>query len=220
MLDIYNLKDIENSLKDDNVVCVRGSHSFEECVDAIESFGKIRNNSNEVPTGQSLPEPWVEIKNVESLSQYFRFSQTKQPLHTDGYHVHGIQYAFLYFEQQAPEGGETVYIDSPKLKELLIENNLFDMATSVVFTLKKECQREAPLFDKNTEKLCWNYYRIINQLKAKEKLFQFLDGPCWKQANRIKLGSGELLIFEDNQILHGREMFKGDRLVIKGFFNA
>lgn len=176
-------------------------------------------------------EDWMDIR-FDALRQKesFRYSATRQPIHTDGaYLAYEFDISFFFCLVQAQYGGATTFIDGVALIDLL---------KKVEPEMLRELETHEVIFDKGVQQikvrpvisyddvgplLNWNSFRISdkNSPEIKSLCLRFAEF-CEKKIfetgllTGIQLKPGEAVFFHDKRVLHGRNAFIGDRCLIKG----
>ena len=189
---------------------------------------------DENPQTASLKDnAWTAIKNnSEKSQQAFKYSNKRQPLHTDyGYVPLNMDITFFFCLKQADHGGATVFLNPGLLISLLkeYEPELYKELTSTDVILGRAGAPHSTNttkiidFDKLGPLLSWNYYRVSDQNSQPVKdmakrFFDFLEEKIeagWL-AKPVILKKGEAVFMQDKRLLHGRNAFFGDRWLMKG----
>lgn len=173
---------------------------------------------------QRTGEMWLEVRYDSSIPDAYRHTANAQPLHTDGSYVAEFPNAgFLGCVSMTDDGGETVFLDGVDLVRILEARrpDLFArLVRDVVPHARSGDSRSLPVLrDLDGEpKLNWNYYCVdpecTPEIKAlREELFVFLrDEPKIAEALvDVKLAPGEVVVWKDDRVLHGRKSFKPTR---------
>lgn len=200
----------------------------------IELTGKVGLlvKKEENPLTGKLTEGWNKIEyNADDHHQSFKYSNKRQPLHTDyGYVALNLDMTFFYCEKQADYGGATHFMNTALLLQLLqtYELRLYEQLTTlpVLFGRAggKFSSRTGKIidFDDAGALLNWNYYRVSKENSAEvlemcEKFHHFLEDFIVGAGllNEVLLKKGEAVFFYDKRILHGRNSFLGDRKLMK-----
>lgn len=176
-------------------------------------------------------EDWMDIRfDPARQTESFRYSATRQPIHTDGaYLSYEFDISFFFCLVQAEVGGATTFIDGFVLIDLLQRFEpalLRDLeAYPVVFDkgVQQEKIREVIRYDDHGPLLNWNSFRIsarnADDVKAMCLSFaQFCEKKIFETGilMPVQLQPGEAVFFHDARVLHGRNAFIGDRCLIKG----
>lgn len=195
-------------------------HGLEVSVDEDATTGK--------PTGAL----WSDVEFNPAAQNFFRYSSSAQPLHTDGSYIsEPPEFVFLICHRAAPIGGATVFVDgddlfaildqeAPELLQALLRTPLrFAKGNGVV---------EAPflLLERDELILRWNYYALDRNLPTDVRELAvhlhslLLDLMTQRRTRRYLLQPGEAVFFSDARVLHGREAFvaqrRGERCLWKG----
>lgn len=192
----------------------------------------VKRDENYLNGDQSAAqEDWMDIRfDAARQKESFRYSATRQPIHTDGaYLSYEFDISFFFCLIQAQVGGATTFIDGVALVDLLAR---FEPA------LLKQLETFEVIFDKGAQQiktrrvisyddvgplLNWNSFRISekNSTEVKNICLQFAEF-CEKKIfetgllTGIQLKPGEAVFFHDQRVLHGRNAFIGERCLIKG----
>jgi alpha-ketoglutarate-dependent taurine dioxygenase len=163
---------------------------------------------------------WTEIRYDSSFPNAYRHSANAQPLHTDGSYVSGFPNASLMCcIANTSEGGETVFLNSDILVEILQAENpvlLSDLQKMTVPHARSGDNRNLPVLrqERGVWRVNWNYYCVdphadAGVLKMRETFQQFLlNSPGIHAALiPIKLQPGDAVIWKDDELLHGRNAF-------------
>ncbi len=192
----------------------------------------VKRDENYLNGDQGMnQEDWMDIR-FDSVRQKesFRYSATRQPIHTDGaYLSYEFDISFFFCMLPAQFGGATTFIDGPILVDLLrrFEPSLLtDLEQQLVIFDKGEQQIKKQFvirYDKFGPLLNWNSFRISdkNSNEVLVMCLRFADF-CEKKIfetgllTPIQLKTSEAVFFHDARVLHGRNAFIGDRCLIKG----
>ena len=174
---------------------------------------------------------WIDIVFEEDKKrESFRFSDSHQPLHTDGAYVdHQLDLSFLCCIQQAEIGGDTIFVDADDVLYILkkYEGDLLSRLCSldVLFDKGEQQSKRSKIISlvEDEVTLNWNYYRVSKSnteevVQLCEAFHLFLEqkivraGVC----KPIKISKGDAVFFFDQKVLHGRNSFFGQRKLIKG----
>lgn len=187
-------------------------------------------------TGRKLGLKWQEIRYDGSIQNAYRYSKNAQPLHTDGsYLAEGPEIVFFFCVKQASAGGETTFIDSAELIELLDKRDrglLTALQQTPVHFSKAEEHKTRPIIHEDGlgALMTWNYYCVDPSEPADTKLLAerfhtFLQEQVVGQQRivPVRLAPGEAVFFHDERLLHGRNAFEAaardDRFLLKTAFN-
>ncbi|MBN4081759.1 TauD/TfdA family dioxygenase, partial [bacterium AH-315-C07] len=173
--------------------------------DAIGDYVPIDEDDSGSKTGKR----WIDIRFIkERETESYRWSATKQPLHTDGaYESNAPDLTFFFSEIQPELGGSTIFFDGELLVDCLklYDHDFLNQLenTNVIFD-KVGDQRIQKIisYDEKGPLLNFNYFRISekNEPTAKElavKFHEFLeskvmDGGLYFPVN---LKPGEAVFF-------------------------
>ncbi|MBD2766520.1 TauD/TfdA family dioxygenase [Hymenobacter sp. BT664] len=180
---------------------------------------------------------WIEVRYDADIPDdaAYRFSKNAQPLHTDeSYLSEPAEVMFMHCLVQAPNGGETTFVDADKLWQELQARNPA-LATRLldhpVRFAKAGDSRHQPIIAQTPAgwRLNWNYHCVDpnesaeNQALAQEFRQFLLDHITNTPAETaILLAPGEAVAWWDDQVLHGRRAFRAtatnDRFLLKSGF--
>jgi alpha-ketoglutarate-dependent taurine dioxygenase len=177
---------------------------------------------------------WAEVRYDPSIPNAYRHSANAQPLHTDGSYISlsgleqevsptAVGTGFLACVAMPDNGGSTTFIDAIDLVAALRAEN-----PDLLQRLEATEVPHARSGDRRVEKVIrykdglphvnWNYYCVdpdadaeVQQLR--EEFFNFLQSSPGVAAHvkRVKLSPGEIVMWKDEQILHGRDAFDPDK---------
>lgn len=217
------LSELKKSLLENSVVVVRGN-TEESYIEAASDIGRLVPMEENLDSGDKNGNMFTNIRYEKSLcKQSYSFSNTRQPLHTDGsYEKFAPAISFFFCRTTASVGGETIFMPN----DLLIDNmpsSLLDRLSEInVKHFKGSDYKIRPIliFKNNRPSWNWNFFRAekneaTNQLVIEFK--EFLDHleQC-HVATTVKLNRGDAVFFWDEDQLHGRNAFMGDRWLVKG----
>ncbi len=185
----------------------------------IEECRPVNDKSKTVSKSRDIrPDPSV---------YHFYAANTRQPLHTDYSYFPDTKspdWLLMYCLAPSELGGKTRFLTARKLRQILekfnpslLEKLSIDVTWSFVGDDGNEIHRKPIMLD---ERINWNYWQIKADLNSKEVMevredfFKFLEqvivagsiydfSKVWKR--------GDVMIFNDKKILHGRDAFLGDR---------
>lgn len=198
-----------------------------------ETLGECLLIAEDAQTGNKLGQKWMEIRYDPKFPNAYRHSKNAQPLHTDGSYVSNApEITFFYCLKQARAGGETTFIDSTDVCELLRAEDPGLLtalrATPVVFS-KADDRRRRKIIDEDAEGLVmnWNYYCVDPAEPAEVKdLAERFHAFCQtrivgeRRTYPLRLEPGHAVFFRDERLLHGRNSFDAsdanDRFFWKG----
>jgi alpha-ketoglutarate-dependent taurine dioxygenase len=160
-----------------------------------------------------------------------------QPLHTDGaYYLDSPDTVVFYCERQAVSGGATIFLDVADLERAvrIDRPTLYEKLVSIRVSFSKSGQQERRScildHDAGGPKVNWNYFRVTpgqgnDVVDMCEKFHAYLQERFVDTADLLplRLEEGEVVIFRDIRVLHGRHSYAadaaGDRLIWKCYFN-
>lgn len=192
----------------------------------------VKRDENYLNGNQGLEqEDWMDIRfDSTRQKESFRYSATRQPIHTDGaYLSYEFDISFFFCMLPAQFGGATTFIDGPLLIDLLrrFETGLLsELEQQIVIFDKGEQQIKSQFvvrYDEFGPLLNWNSFRISdkNPQEVRSMCIRFADF-CEQKIfeagllTPIQLKASEAVFFHDSRVLHGRNAFIGDRCLIKG----
>lgn len=170
--------------------------------------------------GNKTGRKFTDIKHPWHLpSTSFSYSNTRQPLHTDGsYEAKAPDVTFFSCFESPKFGGQTIFVEYLQLLEYIraYSTDLLDKLQNEIVTHGKgDDSKTKPIIHEN--KLTWNYYRC-QPCSIRDEFHAFLEkyviGGNLYQG--VSLLPGEALFFKDEELLHGRNSFIGNRWLIKG----
>ena len=189
-------------------------------------------------TGELIDESWENIEyKKEYVYRTYKYSNKRHSLHTDFCDSSvPLDYVYLICREQAELGGETVFLDSKELIDLLqkYEPNLLEdiQKHDVVFGTKPSpifrYTGKILSFDEDGEAILnWNYHVIAkeNSKEVKEiaeRFHEFLDTFVFNSfiLKGEKLKKNEFVIMQDHKVLHGRNSYFGYRHMYKAAISA
>jgi len=245
-LDLQGLNDgasvsrkISAALSQAKVVHFRGQDFGETSLRAWEAiasgFGTVARNGEDSVTGLPNGDIWVDVRYEPERQYTFRHSNTAQPLHTGDAYLKledSSNYVLFLVEKDAPEGGETYFVDAAELANYIreIDPDLFAKLTTMPVTFAKQqiVGKTSPVLkavDGDWE-VTWNYYTIdprssTEVLALREQFQALLCSPEThaRLAYGFRLGRSEGVVWHDRRVLHGRTAFSashsGDRIIWK-----
>lgn len=211
---------ILNRFKKRKIIHVKDGSTCQDywtvCANQIGQLAIMQEDAN----GNKTSECFTDIKypwHTESAS--FSHSNTRQPLHTDGsYESNAPTISFFYCKQQPEYGGETIFVDGIFLQRILhfyFPDLLKRLYTEQVSHSKGNDAKRTSII--NNDKFTWNYYRC-EDCSLRQEFHDFLEKHIilGNLFQGVRLNVGEALFFKDEEILHGRTSFLGNRWLIKG----
>jgi alpha-ketoglutarate-dependent taurine dioxygenase len=201
-----------------------------------DEIGKAFSTDEDLITGKSLENRWIDISYDPNIQDRYRTSNTRQPLHTDDSYVElydekAVQ--FFYCESRAALGGATTFLDLSiliKTMEIDKKDDLLARLFSTEVNFEKAGRKKVrKILDKDDTGLLvnWNYYCIDKNntpeaLQLVEEFHAFLETRIINSGLvlPIQLEKGDAVFFHDDRLLHGRNAYfathKGERCLIKG----
>ena len=205
------------------VHCVNESNNikFEYYENLARKIGTLALMEEDLNTGNKNGNFFTNIKHpVNFTSSSYSYSNTRQPLHTDGsYEFNAPTITFFGCLQKAKYGGATTFIENDFLIEVLEyydKKLLKDLTSNIInFSKGNDCKKTFIIDEKNF--LNWNYYRCERN-KITNEFHNFLEEKIIASGlvDSIILNNGDALFFKDNKVLHGRNSFIGERWLMKG----
>jgi len=165
---------------------------------------------------------WWEVSYQPDKATSYAFSKTPQPLHNDNaFFQDGADLNFNLMIKQAENGGEnTIYFLSDLIDDLREKDpRLLKRLLETTVVIKKGDGPEKNvtniLIDSVPPTSNWNYYRTLkddSEVEALcEQFFVFLgEQEKTGRVRRVRLESGDGLVWNDKYILHGRTGFDAD----------
>lgn len=163
---------------------------------------------------------WMEVRYDPNYPDAYRHSANAQPLHTDGSYIPAFPNATLMAcVANAGDGGETIFIDSRKLYQILSDDQpdmLAALTSTPIQHARSGDEKTAVVIEKigDEVKLNWNYFCIAPDLDADQRALveQFQDflqtAPAVREVLKpVKLTPGDAVTWKDDYVLHGRNSF-------------
>ncbi|MDB5136336.1 MAG: hypothetical protein JWP37_2939 [Mucilaginibacter sp.] len=201
--------------------------------DLVDTIGKVVNVGEDAATGNLTGERWTDVRYIKDMASTFRHSNTRQPLHTDAAYTNcTFDVNFFFALENAEIGGATVFIDGADLIHILrtYEPGLFERLIDIEIVFQKgdepvRAKKIVEIFDDHYE-LNWNYFRVSDENSEDIRNLcgdfnNFLENKIVAAGilKPVYLQAGDGLFFHDDQVLHGRNSFYGNRHLIKGAFD-
>lgn len=196
-----------------------------------DAVGVCIASDEDLASGEITGNKWIDIRYDPYIQDRYRTSSNAQPLHTDeSYNAHeDDRIAFMYCENQATKGGETIFIPAAYLDNLMRNNNdeLYHFCCNEHVTFSKADRnftRPIITHDGFGPRLNYNYHCLTRDAdettkKRIEELHAWLNEHVVPQAHGITLKTGEAVLWNDDRLLHGRRAYEathaGDRLLWK-----
>jgi alpha-ketoglutarate-dependent taurine dioxygenase len=164
---------------------------------------------------------WFEVRYDPKHPDAYRHSSNAQPLHTDGSYISDFPSStLLACVANAGEGGETTFIDSKVLFEIMKSENPvlleYLLKSKVKHTRSGDTRLDEIIRIEDDDVFVnYNYYCVdknsnsIETLDAVEEFQDFLlKSTKIKEATiGVKLTPGDSVFWRDNYCLHGRNSF-------------
>ena len=204
----------------------------ETYVDNLEMVEKICSSLFGAPLCDKNPGklPYAKVQR-EDNAKYYVNSHFAQPMHTDeGYTTSFPRFVALYCAKSAKSGGDSIVVRLDSLYLQLIQ--LFGESVNLLFK-KDAVTVETALGVEVKPILFWlddgsvgiSYSATLHKMWCSEevfKLFDYITKYAHSRYNqlRIKLKPGQILLFDNSKILHGRSAFTRDdsRLLYRYWF--
>jgi alpha-ketoglutarate-dependent taurine dioxygenase len=191
----------------------------------VQSLGTPEAYAEDVRLGdrhnQRSGKVWMEVRYEADLAVTYRHSANAQPLHTDGSYIPGYPATLMYCVSSAPAGGETVFIDSRRLVQILEAEDpaLLSALREIEMPHARSGDRRSDTvlrFEGDDVIVNWNYYCVAEDVPPavqalRERFFAFLRDSPGVRAELVPLllKPGEGVIWKDDRVLHGRNAFDG-----------
>lgn len=174
--------------------------------------------------------PYAKVQS-EKNPRYYINSSVAQPVHTDeGYTTCYPRYAALYCRHNVQIGGDSIIVQVKYLYDSLVK--LFSDNAKLLFELDALTIEGASgikvkplLIGLENGEIGISYTSTLKSLKCDERIFQGFDFITnyihdIKNQIRFKLQNGQILIFDNCRVLHGRTRFTPDsnRLLYRFWF--
>jgi alpha-ketoglutarate-dependent taurine dioxygenase len=214
-------KEITDAIKDHKVLLVR-NESEEKYLEAASKIGEIIPIYEDATTGNKTGGVFTDIRYDPKKSSSFSFSSTSQPFHTDGsYEKNAPDITFFFCRESAKYGGLTLFLDNEILIDLIPPSLMKDLMSIPVRHTKGNDEKTRPILV-HKEKLSWNwnFFRAEKNKKNQSMIDEWknlLDHVEQSQiSDGVKLHPGDAVFFWDEDQLHGRNAFFGNRWLVKG----
>lgn len=187
--------------------------------DIASDIGELVPMEECLLTGDKNGEMWTDIRYDCNISNSYRHSNTRQPLHTDGsYEAHAPNISFFYCIRPARLGGATTFLDSTTLFNCLDKELRDRLERFPILFAKGVDSKQVPAIV--GEKLTWNYFRAVEceDTELPNDFHRFLEDRVVESGitENVYLSVGDAVFFQDELVLHGRNAFFGDRWLRKG----
>ena len=210
-----------------SIVTIRNHHIFsvEEILEWLEALlGKVYcANPKKLTYAKVQPE-----KNAK----YYINSCLAQPMHTDeGYTTTYPRYVALYCFKKSEYGGDSIIVRVKPLYDILKQEFSDDAGVlfqpdAITVDGAKGMQVKPLMTRLEDNEIGISYSFILKSMKCDDKVFQqfnFITNYIHDVVNQIrfKLQQGQILIFDNCRILHGRTRFMpgSDRLLYRFWFD-
>lgn len=215
-------KEIEHAIKEHSILLVRGE-SEQNYLDAASMIGEIVPICEDSITGNKTGGVFSDIKHNLEKSVSFSYSNTRQPLHTDGsYEKNSPDITFFFCRESAKHGGYTIFMDNDILLDLIPSSLMSCLLSYPVRHLKGDDEKTRPILIEKARELSWNwnFFRVEKNEENQQMIEQWknlLDHVEQSQiTDGVKLMPGDAVFFWDEDQLHGRTAFFGNRWLVKG----
>ena len=192
--------------------------------EVVGQLGEIDPPVDDGHSGIAANESWWDIRYDPSQSSVYRHSATAQPLHTDrAFRSRPATAALFLCERAATQGGATTFLDATALCETLEKENPDLLAQlrnrPVTFARGNIPGQTTTIISVRSGRpvVNWNRYRVAPNQAAEiyemsDRFFEFLHARFETTGDlfRVNLAAGDVLIFKDQRLLHGREAFAAD----------
>jgi len=213
---------------DNKVFALRARESIDNIRDFYEqlfpALGTPAALAEDVNLGardqQRSDQIWMEVRYDPNYPDAYRHSANAQPLHTDGSYIPDFPNATLMAcVANVGDGGETIFLDSKKLYQILADEQpdmLAALTSMPVKHTRSGDEKTAAVIQKIADevKLNWNYFCVARDLDADTRALveQFQDflqtAPAVREAiTLVKLNPGDAVTWKDDYVLHGRNSF-------------
>lgn len=175
----------------------------------------------EVPSGEKTGEKWMEIRYDPDIKNAYRHANIAQPMHTDGsYLSNAPDVVFFYCLRQASSGGETTFLDSVELVDVLRQRDpglLSELRETPIVFSKAGDRKVRPAIGEDAQGLVmtWNYHCVdpdeTPAVKALvERYHAFLNRYVVgeRRTMPVRLQPGQAVFFHDERVIHGRNAFE------------
>lgn len=221
----YENGSFKDLIRDCKIVHITNCPNFsnELFLNIAKNIGDYVPINEDIVTGDKNGELLIDVRYDCKKSDVFRHSNTAQPLHTDAsYESNTPDIVFFYCVKQADTGGDTLFLDAIDLVYLLkkINEPLLDQLINVKVRFKKGNdykERSIISYDHKGILLTWNYYRV-EKTDLNEEMIENFANILDKMKDHffhVNIKPNDILLFQDERLLHGRESFVGNRFIWK-----
>lgn len=169
---------------------------------------------------QRTGQRWMEVRYDPQLPGAYRHSKNAQPLHTDGSYISTFPSSTLMFcVHSAASGGETLFLPGTTLVSMLRSHDprlLSRLETTPIPHARSGDRRCELAIDRTAGGdilVSWNYFCIDSTLmpdvqRLADDFYAFLQSPpIWRACVPVLLQPGDVLVWKDRLVLHGRTSF-------------
>lgn len=190
--------------------------------DLLSRIGSVVAAGENSSSGARNGSIWSDVRYDSALTHTFRHSATAQPLHTDGAYAEEPDDVVLFLcEHQAASGGDTIFVRAETVDEVAeridpqLHRQLWDLP--LPYSKAGVPGRITPVLTRNEAGdwiINWNYYRVVHEDNPEVAAFREAFQSFLKRhivhaglAVPVKVAPGEVMLFKDQRMLHGRNAF-------------
>lgn len=190
--------------------------------DLLSRIGSVVAAGEDSGSGARNGSIWSDVRYDSALAHTFRHSATAQPLHSDGAYAEEPDDVVLFLcEHQAASGGETIFVRAETVNEAAertdpqLHRRLWNLP--LPYSKAGVPGRITPVLRRNEAGEClinWNYYRVVHEGNPEVAAFREAFQSFLKReivdaglAVPVKVAPGEVVLFKDQRMLHGRNAF-------------
>lgn len=162
-------------------------------------------------------QPFAKVQATENAKFYIN-SSLAQPMHTDEGHATVFpRYAALFCAKEAGEGGDSIIVPFKELHAALLRDfgcdvDLLFAQDAIAIENYQGMKIKPVLFTLNNGDVGISYSTVLQKMWCSERVFEMFDYVAKYVHNRdnqirFKLKSGQMLIFDNCRVLHGRTSF-------------
>jgi alpha-ketoglutarate-dependent taurine dioxygenase len=191
---------------------------WQEVLSHVGSILTQGENSDGIRDGQI----WMDVRYDAERAYTFRHSATAQPLHTDGAYLAEPDDVVVFIcEHQAISGGDTIFVHVDTIdacarqKHPKLYRDLWHV--QIPYIKAGVAGRTVPVLRPNQTGdtlINWNYYGVQYERNPevaafRERFQNFLqrDIVAGGLTVALKIEPGEVVLFKDQRMLHGRNAF-------------
>jgi alpha-ketoglutarate-dependent taurine dioxygenase len=191
---------------------------WQEVLSHVGSILAQGENSDGIRDGKI----WMDVRYDAERAHTFRHSATAQPLHTDSAYLTEPDDVVIFIcEHQAISGGDTIFVHVDTIDALArqkdpeLYRDLWNL--QIPYIKAGVSGRTVPVLRPNERGdtlINWNYYRVQYERNPevaafRERFQNFLqrDIVAGGLAVPLKIEPGEVVLFKDQRMLHGRNAF-------------